>query len=232
MDKRKIKTEIEKAVEKAVKGLRLELQLKDQEIHRLKLRIKELEGQLAKNSCNNKPPSSDGLKKTNPKSLRKSSGLKTGGQVGHPGNTLEQVVNPDFIETYKVCLCEKCGHSLEDIKLASHKQRQEFELPSIKIKVTEHRSEIKICPACGFVNKARLPKNITQPVQYGAQIKSMATYFSYDQCRKKHHPSHNLWRRLSEHREETLAFMNNFSVPFTNNQGERDIRIILKSDTS
>jgi transposase len=426
MDEQKIKAEIEKAVEKAVKGFRLELQLKDQEIHRLKLRIKELEDRLAKNSSNsNKPPSSDGLKKPNPKSLRKSSGLKTGGQVGHIGSTLEQVANPDFIETHKVCSCKKCGHYLEDIKLASYEQRQEFELPPIKIKVTEHRSEIKICPVCGFVNKARFPKNITQPVQYGAQIKSMATYFSYGQLlpyertqeifrdlyalplsegtlvnthiscymkledyevrvkellklsdianfdesgmrvkkqlqwlhvaatdklthyeihekrgneamdaigilpefrgraihdhwkpyfnyqcehglcnahhlreltyhkeqydqkwcgkietlllgikekvdhsrisgkdklppkqldyfagkfddilseglkevpmvnhdkagkrgRKKHHPSHNLWSRLSEHREETLAFMNNFSVPFTNNQGERDIRM-------
>ena len=64
MDKRKIKAEIEKAVEKAVKGFRLELQLKDQGIHRLKLRIKESEDRLAKNSSNsNKPPSSDGLKR-------------------------------------------------------------------------------------------------------------------------------------------------------------------------
>lgn len=60
MDEQKIKAEIEKAIEKAVKGFRLELQLKDQEIHRLKLRIKELEDRLAKNSSNsNKPPSSD-----------------------------------------------------------------------------------------------------------------------------------------------------------------------------
>ena len=57
MDEQKIKAEIEKAIEKAVKGFRLELQLKDQKIHRLKLRIKELENRLAKNSSNsNKPP--------------------------------------------------------------------------------------------------------------------------------------------------------------------------------
>lgn len=182
MSKRKIKAEIERAVEKAVSSFRLELQLKDQKIHKLKLRIKELEDQLAKNSSNsNKPPSSDGLRKPNPKSRRKSSGLKTGGQEGHPGSTLEQVANPDFIETHKVYSCEECGHSLEDADLIGHEKRQEFELPPVKVQVTEHRSEIKTCPVCGFVNKAKFPETITQPVQYGAQVKSMVTYFSQGQ---------------------------------------------------
>ena len=59
------------------------------EVERLRLRIKELEGQASKNSKNSsKPPSSDGLKKTT--SLRVASGRKPGGQAGHAGKTLEQ----------------------------------------------------------------------------------------------------------------------------------------------
>ena len=46
--------------------------------------IQELKEQLNKNSKNSsKPPSSDGFKKPAPKSLRKSSGKKVGGQNGH-----------------------------------------------------------------------------------------------------------------------------------------------------
>lgn len=149
------------------------------ELKKLQARIKELEGQLAKNSRNSsKPPSSDGLKKPNPQSQRKSNGRKTGGQKGHVGSTLEQVTDPDFIEEHKVDLCKQCDFGLNEIEPASHECRQEFEIPVVKMQVTEHRAEIKICPVCGSKNKARFPKNITQPVQYGNRVRSIATYFS------------------------------------------------------
>ncbi|WP_347350087.1 DUF6444 domain-containing protein [Intrasporangium sp.] len=56
----------------------------------------ELRRRLGMNSGNSsKPPSSDGPDKAPPKSLRKKTGRRPGGQPGRAGSRLEQVTDPD-----------------------------------------------------------------------------------------------------------------------------------------
>lgn len=139
--------------------------------------IQGLQDQVAKNSTNSsKPPSSDGYKK--PTSLRKPSVKKNGGQEGHEGHTLMPVENPDHIEIYQVNQCSNCHASLENEEVLGYEKRQVFDIPPVRLEVTEHQVEIKDCPFCGERNKADFPPDITQPVQYGIRIKSWAVYFS------------------------------------------------------
>lgn len=158
--------------------LELEVKIKEllEENVRLKERIKELESQLNKDSHNSsKPPSTDGFKKKN-RSLRKSVGRKTGGQKGHSGSSLKMVEKPDSISIHSVKRCKNCEISLENVEVADYEKRQVFDIPPIKIDVTEHRAEIKICPCCGLKNRAEFPPHIDSGSQYGDRLKSLVVY--------------------------------------------------------
>jgi transposase len=148
-------------------------------IKELEGRTETLEAQLAKNSRNSsQPPSSDGYKKPKPKSQRSKSGRNSGGQKGHKGQTLEQVAHPDEVVSHEVHQCDHCGHSLRHQLAYDYECRQVFELPRVKIRVIEHRGEIKECPHCERRVKAPFPDSVGQPVQYGQRFKATVTYFS------------------------------------------------------
>lgn len=66
----------------------------------LEERVEGFENQIAKNSRNSsKPPSGDGFK-PKPKSQRRKSERSSGGQVGHPGQTLEWSSEVDAVITH------------------------------------------------------------------------------------------------------------------------------------
>jgi len=126
--------------------------------------LKDLQARLSKNSRNSgKPPSSDGYNKPNrTNSLRKSGQNPNGGQPGHTGHTLERSENPDHTETYEPDECTKCRMPLKDVVSVGEEERQVYDIPAIRIEVTSHRAEIKICPGCGTENRGELAFDTAQ----------------------------------------------------------------------
>ncbi len=148
-------------------------------INQLIGRIQALENQMAKNSGNSsKPPSSDGYNKPSPKSLRKRHKTKSGGQPGHTGKTLQMVPEPDRVEVYEVGQCRHCQTSLEQVAVESVEKRQVFDIPPIKMEVTEYQAEIKRCPQCGKRTKADFPAGVERNVGYGPEFKARIAYWS------------------------------------------------------
>lgn len=146
------------------------------ECQTLRDRAQTLEERVAQDSHNShKPPSSDGLAKPKPKSLRLPSQRPNGGQPGHPGHTLRMAAKPDRTLRHTVERCAGCGHSLVNQKPDRVERRQVFDLPEPKLEVTEHQAEVKTCP-CGCVNRAAFPPEAAAPVQYGPRVKSVAVY--------------------------------------------------------
>jgi transposase len=146
------------------------------QVAQLTARVAELEARLGMNSANSsKPPSSDGYTKPTPKSLRQSSGRKSGGQQGHPGTTLRQVSEPDAVQWHWPERCA-CGCGLAEVPIAHVERRQVFELPEKLVCVTEHRMVSKTCPQCGRVTRAGAPSQTSGPTQYGPRLRGLLVY--------------------------------------------------------
>jgi hypothetical protein len=127
----------------------------------------EWQARLAKSSRNSsKPPSSDGYGKVKrTASLRKSGAKPNGGQPGHDGHTLMAAEHPDRPVTHAVPICAHGQASLQGIEVVGYEERQVFDIPAIRIEVTAHRAEIKVCPACGTPSKGTFPATVPQAVQ-------------------------------------------------------------------
>lgn len=136
------------------------------QVQGLTAKVTELESGLAQNSRNSsKPPSSDGLKKPKPKSLRTPGAHPSGGQPGHPGRTLKKTAIPDRIVAHRPpSHCAHCHRSLEGATVAE--TRQVFDLPPLRAEVTEHQV-LQIRCTCGKFYRGTFPEDVAAPVQYG-----------------------------------------------------------------
>jgi transposase len=160
----------------SVEELLVVLAQRDALIAALAARVAELEARLGKNSRNSsKPPSSDGLAKPAPKSLRRPTGRKPGKQQGGQGFRLQPRAVPDEVRTHVPRGCMGCGADLTGAPVVGVERRQVFDLPVIELIAIEHRAQRREC-ACGAVTRAAFPTEATAPTCYGPGVAALAVY--------------------------------------------------------
>lgn len=129
---------------------------------------------VTKNSSNSsKPPSADQNREKKAKD-KKDPKKKPGGQNGHNGSTLKPVENPDKIVDLKVN--RKDLPKGEKLTEAGFEARQVINIKITKV-ITEYRAHI-LKDKKGNRYMAKFPDGLTQPIQYGNSIKTLAVYMS------------------------------------------------------
>jgi transposase len=167
-------------------------------IFALQAEVRRLKDSAAQNSSNSSRPPSTDREKPAPKSLREKSGRKPGGQPGHPGSTLAFCDHPEEVKVHPLEECSRCGEDLSKLPAEDYEARQVYDLPELKLKCTEHRGQIKDCPCCHCQCTARFPEDVTAPVQYGKNFRSLLVYL-YD-------VQEGATRRVSEMCQEMFGY--------------------------
>lgn len=160
----------------------------------LKARIADLENRSQKTSKNSsRPPSTDPnsaraeAKKTRAErrqkaraELKAKTKAKQGKQPGAEGRNLERVAVPDRKVTHRPDSCTGCGCGLGDAEVVGRERRQVFDLPPIKIEVTEHET-IKVRCRCGTLNQGAFPPEATAPACWGPGVRALGLYLTHRQ---------------------------------------------------
>ena len=153
-----------------------------EQVEQLTAQVAELAARVKKNSKNSsKPPSSDGLGKPAPQSLRKKTGRGPGRPKGQPGVTMELTDHPDHVIRHEPGCCSGCGAGLDGARQTGMERRQVTEIPPVKAKVTEHQMIERECGGCGARTRADAPDGVNAPVQYGPRASALATYLWHGQ---------------------------------------------------
>jgi len=142
-------------------------------------RLKRLEEIIGMNSTNSsKPPSTDNKLTKTKKPSTSNSKKKRGAQVGHKGKSLKIVATPDTTKVLLPTNCSCCDSPLKNINSSKYEKRQLFDLPDVKIQITEYQAHSLKCKKCSTLNKAEFPNNINATTQYGDNLKSLVSYLN------------------------------------------------------
>ena len=152
-----------------------------EQVAELQAQVADLAARLSQNSKNSsKPPSSDGMAKPAPRSLRKKSGRKPGRPKGQPGATMQLSDHPDHVVRHEPSCCARCAGGLASAAEAGLIRRQVTEIPPVRAQVTEHQMIGRRC-GCGTVTWGKAPGGVTAPVQYGPRAVALGVYLWHGQ---------------------------------------------------
>lgn len=156
-------------------------------------RIADLERRLNMNSNNSsKPPSTDGFKKK-PRSLRKPSGKKQGGQLGHKGTTLSLPCSPSEKIQCKPEECSSCScASVCQGKAIENRFVIDIQFKTV---VREYTQMAFLCPKAKHLLIGEFPPGITATKQYGKGIRALAVALNVD-CAVSVNKIHHLLKSL------------------------------------
>ena len=150
-----------------------------QTVAELQQTVTELQERLNKNSRNSsKPPSSDGYEKPEPKSLRKPSGRKAGGQDGHEGHHLCIEQKPKETISHMPSACAGCPLYEKCRGKACVAETRKIADATIEINVTAHEALAVTCPLTGKELRGTFPENVKGPVQYGKKLRGLIVAFN------------------------------------------------------
>jgi len=143
----------------------------DEQIQRLEARvacqderIAQLERRLNRSSRNSSAPPSSDARGQAPKRGKGASGRDRGGQAGHEGHgrDLLPACAVDEVVEHWPERCD-CGHVFcerEHDPVGDPVVHQVEELPTLTVRVIEHRAQRLCCPACGSEPRAQLSREI------------------------------------------------------------------------
>jgi transposase len=150
----------------------------------LEAQVAELERRLGQDSSNSsRPPSQDGLRKftrTLRRADERAEHRRPGKQPGAPGAHLAQVATPDEVMEHVPGRCGGCGADLAAALIVGVEARQVFDLPPLRLGVTEHRAQRRRC-ACGSTTRAAFPEHVRAAACYGPGVRALVCYLCVHQ---------------------------------------------------
>jgi len=148
----------------------------------LEQQVRDLQARLGQNSTNSSVPPSANPPDAPKPVVKQSTGRKTGGQPGHPGQTRLRLP-PERITHVIALVPNRCEHcqaplpaqaGLDDPEPSWH---QFAELPRMAAVVTEFQGHARTCACCGHVTQERIPAEI-RAATFGPHLTAALAYLS------------------------------------------------------